>query len=182
MSTISYYIIRTGAQQERRTSAELANLGYHSFVPVEKKHLRRADGRHTRTREYPMFIRYAFIGCSDIYEAWTRLRCDPDIYPKLVQGAGPLGMGGRPYRLPASDVAHLLSLQGKQIPYRGTINPHRAYLSVKEGGRARVVDGPFAGHVGSVQRIVANRAHVSVEFLNSLHEVPMDLENLEAVG
>ena len=190
MTTISYFIIRAAPQSERRASAKLIELGYHSFLPVEKKHLRkRGEGKrhHPRVREYPMFLGYAFIGCANIREAWCRLRLDDHVYPSLVRGVGPLGMlsaSGEllPYALPASEVAYLLSLQGKSIPYRASVDLHRAHLIVKEGGKARAVDGPFAGREGPVRRIVAGKAHMDVEFLGSMREVPIALEDLVAVA
>ena len=75
-----------------------------------------------------------------------------------------------------------MSLSTKAIPYSNAPNPHKAILAVRAGQKAEIVEGPFAGHRGSVSRVVGKNATVLVELFNSMQEVQIPVAKLEAVG
>mgnify|MGYP001576959413 FL=1 len=180
---ISYFVLRTAPQREFRATNEFIRRGYQAFCPIETKWEQRVKTKgRTRGRRYPMFIRYAFLGCEDIYAAWTEMRSDPDVHPKLIQGVGPLGFSGVPYRLTPSEVASLMSMSTKAIPYGRAPNPHKAHLAVSAGQTAVIVEGPLAGRKGHVSKVAGKNATVMVEMFASMQEVQIPVAKLEAVS
>ena len=179
--TLRFHVVRTAPMQEFRAVSRLTTAGAVAFVPIEVKWTKR-PGRASRTkRNYPIFVRYAFVGCEDISQLWGMLREDPDVYPRILQGV--LGVNRRkPFCLSPAEVSYLASLSENPVPYVQSINPHKAALAVKEGQNALVIDGPFAGRTGKVSRVVGKKAQVLTEMFNNLVTIEISVAALEATA
>ena len=178
---IRWHVARTGPMHEFRAVTALKRAGAVAFVPIEVKWTKR-PGRALRTkRNYPILVRYAFVGCADVKALWGKLREDPDVYPRILQGV--LGINRhRPFELSEAEVSYLASLSENPVPYVQSVNPHKAALAVKEGQTARMIEGPFAGREGRVYKIVGKKAQVLTEMFNSWQIVEISVAALEAVG
>ena len=178
---MKWFVARTGPMMEFAAVTRFKRAGAVAFVPIEVKWTKR-PGKALRTkRNYPIFVRYAFVGSEDIRQLWGMLREDPDVYPRVMQGV--LGINRTlPFELAPEEVSYLASLSENPVPYVQSVNPHKAALAVKEGQQAQVTEGPFAGRSGKVLRVVGKKAHVLTEMFNSLLEIEISVAALEATG
>jgi len=182
---ISWYILRVLPQTERRVEAAVMDLGYQAFTPVELKMRggRSRTGKRTRQKwEYPMFVRYSFVGVS-CYEQLHHVREQLDVRMPGGMVHGVLGWreGRAPYVLKPDEVSYLQSVSGQSIRYVGSINPHRAVIPPQIGGTAEIIEGPFAGRQVKVTAIRGGKAKAMLEMFDSMQVVSIPIEHLEAV-
>lgn len=166
----------------------ITNLGLQSFVPVEWKLVpRQIHGRSKlkRRRAYPLCIRYGFVGFPR-QARWRDLLGDhPDIPTHVIRGtdipARPLGMtANNPTPIDQEQIAYLAALSDRNVPYAAATNPHRGILEVRVGDRARILNPAFLGHFGRVDEIMVNKAKVAIQFLGSMRQVEVRVDELEA--
>lgn len=160
-----WHIIRCVSGQEGKAERYLERLGYpHGWHPTEKVRLsesvfqrmaRAAKGKlPKRYRVKPFVTGYVFIPADAI---------DVDKIKRNVFGAwlDPLIVNGAPYRVTESIMAEM-----KQVPDRvrelldEAEQAKRAEWEAKRpvvGGKAKVIAGPFEGHVVDVVSISSGR-------------------------
>ena len=181
---IRWHIIRTAPQTEFKAVSRLKREGLAAFAPIEVKRVRARGHNLGSKRNYPVLVRYAIVGCEDIRYEWAKLREDPDVYPRMMQGV--LGLNRRiPYALSEAEVSYLAFLSENPVPYVQAVNPHKAQPAVLLPGQiATPIDPehPFAKFTGPVSSIVGKKAHVILEIFGTYREVEFELEDLRAVG
>jgi len=174
---IKFYALRVHPQSELKTEAALKEIGYESFTPIEWKWRRGVTGRKRRRWPYPMFIRYAFVGITG-----SPIVAHHHIASEIEYYQGMLGWNGRPSPLGGEEVEALMAMSGESIRYVGSINPHKAALQPKVGGKAQIIEGPFAGQTVKVSAIRNQKAQVMLDMFNSMPvAVTVGVEQLEAV-
>lgn len=171
---MQWYVAVVPAQRELTARDLLREHGYDVMVPVEYKWRRKSRyGKAKVERPYVLLTRYVFIGCQDAPNWWHLRHIEfPFTGQKIIQHV--LGTSAGPTPLPAEAVSalHLLNLG---IP---GYNPHKA---IRPGGNAQFAEGhPFAGKVVRVREIMAKKARVLIEAFNSMREIEVPLEILEA--
>lgn len=163
---MQWYVAVVPAQKEDAARKRLEELGYSVMLPVEIKWRRKS--RHCRKREevkVPLLPRYVFVGCEGQLPWWHLNGCP------LIQGF--LGRDGYPKPLPPEAVQALRGLDFA-IP---TFNPHK---SIRAGDEVQFAAGPLQGKIARVRKIVSKRARVLIEAFNSMREIEVPLEILEA--
>lgn len=187
---IRWYAIYLGAPRAEFVARDaILDLGMQSFVPVEHKWVARRpnDPRYklkTR-RAYPLCIRYGFVGFP-AGAGWHDLLTDhPDMTTTVIRGTRipvrPVGMTpARPTALPAEQVSYLAALSDRNVPYAASTNPHKGILAVKAGDTARILNPAFLGHFGRVDEILVNKAKVAIQFLGSMRQIEVRVDELEA--
>lgn len=163
---MQWYVAIVPAQRELDTQKLLEAHGYQTLVPIEYKWRRK--NRYSRSRvevRQPLLPRYVFVGIEG-EPYWWHLRQFP-----WLQGF--LGKDGIPRPLPPEAVRALEGLNFA-IP---TFNPHK---SIRAGDQVQFASGPMHGKVARVRKIVSKRARVLIVVFNSLREVEVPLEILEA--
>ena len=175
---VQFYTIKVSPQSELKVDAALKELGYQSFTPIEWKWKKvRANSNRRRRWAYPMFIRYAFVGITG-----SPIQAHHHIASEIEYYQGMLGWAGKPYPLKPSDVEALMEMSGESIRYVGSINPHKAALQPKVGGKAQIIEGPFTGQTVKVTEIRNHKARVMLDMFNSMPvAVTVGVEQLEAV-
>lgn len=162
--------------QELRTASDLVGLrcGLEVVVPVERRwRPKRAGSKLKREVSIPALPRYVFTGFPAAPN-WQELR----ERVVTIQGFMAFGAGG-PAKLPWEAVEWLFRLKRQ---YDGVEEPKPFSEAVKPGDRARVVGGAFAGHVVTVDKIVAKEIHTMQNLLGGMVLVKIGLANLELVG
>lgn len=186
--SLNWFAIYLGtAQAEFAARDAVLNLGMQSFCPVEFKWVARKDPRNKlkRRRAYPLCIRYGFVGFPR-GARWPDLLADhPDLPAKVIRGtnipARPVGMTPTaPTEINHEQISYLASLSDRNVPYAASINPHRAILSVKQGDTAKILSPALYGHFGRVDEVMVKEARVAIQFLGSMRQVTVPLDELEA--
>ncbi len=181
-----YYALVVRSQSELRVAESLRQHGFDCLAPVEYRWLRESKHagtyrkgakRQRQPRAYAMFVGYVFPQC-ELHEI-RRMREMQDLQranQPLIHGA--VAFDGTPSAIPAAAIAELRTLDGADVPhYLGSVTLRK---SLRQGAHADVVAGPFAGHRVTVQKFIADRACVLMEFLNSSRTVEVPIESLEA--
>jgi len=168
---MSWYVVVVPPMRER-AAVEAMSPVCRAFAPIE--YVFRRASPHNKKKvavPRPLFPRYVFVENPDWY-AISRLEF-PDSLQKVVTGW--LGMDGRPSRLPAPEVMHLIAVAEQAPPT--TISVGRG---LKLGDRAIISEGPFAGHTVRVTRTDPKGASILIDILGSMREIEAPLEILEA--
>lgn len=187
---LSWFALYLGeAKKEFEARDAILGLGCESFIPVEHKWIARRPGdprnKLKRRRAYPLCIRYGFVGMPPRYRWSDVLEDHPEWETKVIKGtdipARPVGMTpAAPTRIAPDQIAYLAALCDRNVPYAASINPHRAILSVKEGDTAKILSPALYGHFGRVDEVMVKEARVAIQFLGSLRQVTVPLDELEA--
>lgn len=146
----AWYALHTKSRHEARVGSRLAQLGLEVFLPWEQVPSRRRDRR--RLIQVPLLPGYLFV----------RSALEPWMHLSLLRTPGVvrlLSQQGRPVPVPPHEIDSLrrlcqLSQALRHAPFR-------------PGQLVRVVSGPLAGVVGSIERVRSGgqRLVVSIQAL-----------------
>lgn len=151
-----------------------------AFSPMEYVHVRRS--RQAMGKSAPVIVRpkaiysrYVFVKSPD----WYTIRSlelpgtgRPAITGWLTDTLTPFG---RPAPLRDSELLNILAIHENGPP-----NVIPAARGINPGDTAIIIDGPFEGHRVKVRRIDGVSAAVELQFLNSMREVPIAVDALQA--
>lgn len=138
----------------------LQRLGFDLFMPRHQVQ-RRWRGR-TLSELRPVFAGYMFLGTGRVGTRWDLIRTTPGV-AKLI-GFGAEG----PAMVPGEFVAGLMH----RCDAEGLLQPD-PHLTV--GDRVRIVSGPFADFVTTIDRIDAEkRIHVLLNLLGGKTKISLD--------
>ena len=160
----SWYVLSVPPAGEFRVADALKRRGLAFLVPYEKKWSRR------KIRRFPVFPRYVFMGCAET-PAWMELA---SIEPAPVK---PLSIDGKPAKLSPTEVAHLASIKGSDLPANFNLGK-----ALKEGMPVIITDGPFSGMETRIDKIDSKHgdASVQVQLFGANNSVTIPLASLEA--
>ncbi len=133
-----WYVATTLPHRERLAEANLANQNYRSFLPIHVETRRHA--RQFRTVLAPVFPRYIFVILDVGQQRWRSVNGTLGVQRLITDGERPLAV--------AHGVVETLVQSSDQ---RGALIYEADNLAI--GDRVRLVAGPFAGSLGTLQRL-----------------------------
>ncbi len=166
-----WYVIHCYSGREQKIKHKLESrvrsLGmddkvFEVVVPTEDEmELQRGERRTVERRIFPGYLLVQMI-LDD--ESWYVVRDTPGVI-------GFVGMGDRPTPLRPSEVSGIMERMEAEAP--------KIKVSFEAGEKVRIIDGPFDGFIGVVDRIDMERAtvHVMVSFFG--RETPVELDFLQ---
>jgi transcriptional antiterminator RfaH len=152
-----WYLVHALAKSERRAQLHLGAQGFRSYLPQFRKTIRHA--RQLRTVLSPIFPGYLFVALDLDRDPWLSVRSTVGVSRLYTQD-------GRPIPVPAGIVETLIAQTN------GTLT--RLDAGLVRGQRVRILAGPFADFVGTLERLdPAGRVRVLLEMMGT--SVPVAL-------
>jgi len=160
-----WYVAQTLNFREALAVKNLAAQGYPCFFPRFRKTIRHA--RQLRSAVVPVFRGYVFVAIDTSRHRWRAINGTLGV-ARLLQG------DGHPLPVPSGVVETLVAaLDGSGLVRLGG--------GLKAGERVRVLSGPFAEALGTLDRIDDNgRVRVLLDVLGAATPTIMDRVNLTA--
>jgi transcription elongation factor/antiterminator RfaH len=153
-----WFLVHTLPKSERKAEFHLSAQGFRSFLPQVRKTIRHA--RQLKTVSAPLFQRYLFLILNLERDRWLSVR-------STVGVASLVTCGGRPAPVPAGIVESLIG--------RSDGGLIRLDTSLTVGQSVRVISGPFADFVGTLERLdEAGRVRVLLEMMGTAVPVSLD--------
>lgn len=167
----AWYVIHCYSGYEFKVQRNLLNriesMGMEDFifdvvVPTEEE-VELREGKR-RTVERRIFPGYLFVQMLMTDDSWSVVRNTPGV-------TGFVGSGTKPTPVPQSDIDKIRHRMEEEEP--------RVKVSFREGEAVRIVDGPFADFMGTVDEINPERGKVKVLVSFFGRETPVELDFLQ---
>ncbi len=167
----AWYVIHCYSGYEFKVQRNLLNriesMGMEDYifdvvVPTEEE-VELREGRR-RTVERRIFPGYLFVQMLMTDDSWAVVRNTPGV-------TGFVGSGTKPTPVPQSDIDKIRHRMEEEEP--------RVKVSFREGEGVRIVDGPFADFMGTVDEINPERGKVKVLVSFFGRETPVELDFLQ---
>lgn len=164
----AWYVVQTQPLKETVAHENLETQGYTSYLPMFLKTRRHA--RKTEMVKVPLFPRYLFVQFDIETQRWREINGTRGVVGLLMNNQ-------MPAMLP-EEVIHTLKAQESE---NGVLTDRvLALFSVKDS--VRVLDGPFAGHEGTIAGFTdQQRVEILLNFLGREIKVAMQSTILERV-
>ncbi|MDP2858150.1 MAG: transcription termination/antitermination protein NusG, partial [Bacillota bacterium] len=131
--------------EQRIESMGMQDQIYQVIVPTEEEvEIRNGHRRTTRRRVFPGYLLVDMILNDD---SWYVVRNTPGV-------TGFVGSGMRPTALRQEEVDKILKRMENEAP--------RVRVTFREGQRVRIIEGPFADFIGTVDELDVDRGKVRV--------------------
>lgn len=161
-----WYAYYTHIHVEKVTQRSIEELGYKTFVPFEKRMVRRPRAK-PRLYEAPLFPRYGFVKFDIEDDRWGQIK-----YCKGVVDV--LRNDGVPISIPQTKMDEFILAESMGLFDRSK--------PPATGMKVLITHGPFADLVGKVIKARAkDRVDVLLSFFGSIREVEIPLVNLREV-
>lgn len=148
--------------EHRIESMDMQDRIFQVVVPTEEEvELRDGQRRTTERRVFPGYILVQMIMTDD---SWYVVRNTPGV-------TGFVGSGTRPTSLRQEEVDKIMQRMESQAP--------KIKVSFKVGQKVRIVDGPFADFMGSVDELNTEKGKVRVLVSFFGRETPVELDLLQ---
>jgi len=152
-----WFLVHTLPKSERKAAWHLGAQGFGSFLPQFEKTIRHA--RQLRTVRAPLFPRYLFVVLDLKRDPWLSVRSTVGVSRLFTQD-------GRPVPVPVGVVEALIAQSD------GNVTRLDAHLV--KGQQVRVLSGPFADFIGTLERLdEVGRVQVLLELMGAA--VPVSL-------
>jgi transcription elongation factor/antiterminator RfaH len=146
-----WFLVHTLPKSERRAEFHLAAQGFRIFCPKIEKTVRHA--RQLRTIRAPLFSRYLFVIMDLARDRWLSVRSTIGVSRLFTQD-------GRPVPVPAGIVEFLIGHSDGGVS--------RLDADLVKGTNVRIMSGPFADFVGTLERLDdAGRVQVLLELMGT---------------
>ena len=147
-----WFLVHALSKAERKAEFHLGAQGFKAFLPQLQKTIRHA--RQFRTVCAPLFPRYLFVRLDLDRDRWLSVRSTIGVARLVTHG------DGRPSPVPHGVVETLLQrCDGSLI---------RSDSGLVAGQRIRLLSGPFAEHLGCVERLDdAGRVRILLELMGT---------------
>jgi transcription elongation factor/antiterminator RfaH len=153
-----WYLVRSRPKSEKKAQSHLAAQGFQTYLPQIQRTIRHA--RKLTTVQVPLFPGYLFIGLDLEQDRWLSVRSTVGVLSLFSHH------DGRPIPVPVGVVESLVA--------RSDRNVVRLDTGLVQGQDVRVLSGPFADLIGTLQRVDANsRVQVLLRMMGT--EVPVTL-------
>lgn len=163
----TWFVAQLRPNQHVIAGTNLLRQGVEYFMPELVREKLTSKG--PRTHRSPLFPGYLFVSIDLSAPNWAKVRNTRGISRLVSFG------NGMPCPLPTTFVEELKERMGTD----GQLLPEPA---LAPGNVVRVVNGPFADFIGSVQRLDdVRRAWVLLDFLGQVTRVGIGIRNLELV-
>lgn len=164
----NWYVVHTYAGYENKVktnlekrveSMEMQDKIFRVLVPMEKElEIKNGKKKATLKKVFPGYVLVEMIITDD---SWYVVRNTPGV-------TGFVGPGSKPIPLSSSEISHILKQMGMDEP--------RPKIDFAAGESVRVIDGPFANFVGSIEEVLPDRRKVKVLVSMFGRETPVELE------
>jgi transcriptional antiterminator RfaH len=152
-----WFLIHTLPRSERKAEWHLGAQGFRSFLPQFEKTIRHA--RQLRTVRAPLFPRYLFVVLDLERDLWLSVRSTVGVSRLFTQD-------GRPVPVPVGIVESLIAQSDGNLT--------RLDANLVKGQQVRILSGPFADFIGTLERLdEAGRVQVLLELMGTA--VPVSL-------
>jgi transcription elongation factor/antiterminator RfaH len=153
-----WFLAHTLPKSEWRAELHLGAQGFRTYLPQIQKTIRHA--RQLKTVRAPLFPRYLFVILDLERDRWLSVRSTFGVSHLIVGGEG------RPVPVPVGIVESLIE--------RSEANLMRLDSGLVKGQDVRILSGPFADFVGTLERLdAAGRVQVLLEMMGTA--VPVTL-------
>lgn len=155
-----WYVVMTQANREHFAAENLVNQGFRCFVPRQTATYRHA--RRFSTRLAPVFPQYVFVILDPAAQRWRAVNGTFGVRRLLSDADGPIPVrfGVVEALVAYCDASSVLVFQGPTL---------------KPGDRVRLVSGPFAGVLGTLQHLDASgRVRLLLEIMSGAVNVTAD--------
>lgn len=166
-----WYVIHTYSGQEDRVaqalkqriaSLHLENKIFNSIVPTQDK-IEVKSGKKSTVKE-KIFPGYILVKMILDDESWLAVRTTPGVTSFV-------GMGNRPTAIPEEEVKNIQKFMKVAAPQ------YKATFSIGEA--VKIVDGPFADFLGSIDSIDEEKGKIKVLVSIFGRETPVELDFLQ---
>ncbi|MBN1642630.1 MAG: transcription termination/antitermination protein NusG [Anaerolineae bacterium] len=148
--------------EQRISSMEMENYIFHVIVPTEEEiEVREGKRRTYQRRVFPGYILVEMILTDD---SWYVVRNTPGV-------TGFVGMGNNPTPLREEEVQRIIQRMEAEAP---TVK-----VTFKQGQKVRIIQGPFADFIGTVDDINMEKGKVRVMVSFFGRETPVELDFLQ---
>ena len=148
--------------EQRIESMGMQDQIFQVIVPTEEEvEIRDGHRRTTRRRVFPGYLLVDMILNDD---SWYVVRNTPGV-------TGFVGSGTKPTPLRQEEVDKILKRMESEAP--------RVRVTFREGQRVRIIEGPFADFIGTVDELDADRGKVRVLVSFFGRETPVELDFLQ---
>jgi transcriptional antiterminator RfaH len=155
-----WFLVHTLPKSERKAAWHLGAQGFRSFLPQFEKTTRHA--RQLRTVRAPLFPRYLFIALDLERDRWLSVRNTVGVSRLFTQE-------GRPVAVAVGVVESLIAQSDGNLT--------RLDTQLIKGQQVRILSGPFADFIGTLERLdEAGRVQVLLELMGTA--VPVSLRRL----
>ena len=152
-----WFLAHTQPKSERKAELHLGAQGFRTYLPQIQKTIRHA--RELRTVQAPLFPRYLFVILNLVRDRWLSVRSTVGVSRLFTQD-------GRPVPVPIGIVESLIE--------RSEANLTRLDIDLVKGQHVRILTGPFADFVGTLERLDgAGRVQILLELMGTA--VPVTL-------
>ncbi len=148
--------------EQRIESMGMQDQIYQVIVPTEEEvEIRDGHRRTTRRRVFPGYLLVDMFLNDD---SWYVVRNTPGV-------TGFVGSGTKPTALRQEEVDKILKRMESEAP--------RVRVTFREGQRVRIIEGPFADFIGTVDELDVDRGKVRVLVSFFGRETPVELDFLQ---
>jgi len=148
--------------EQRIETMGMQNQIFQVIVPTEEEvEIREGHKRTTRRRVFPGYLLIEMILNDD---SWYVVRNTPGV-------TGFVGTGTKPSPLRQDEVDKILKRMESEAP--------RVRVTFREGQRVRIIEGPFADFIGTVDELDIDRGKVRVLVSFFRRETPVELDFLQ---
>ena len=155
-----WFLAHTLPKSESRAEIHLRAQGFRTYLPQINKTIRHA--RQFRNVRAPLFARYMFLILDLSHDRWLSVRSTVGISSLFT-------CQGRPVPVPAGVVEHLIAYYNETL---ASPDP-----GLTEGQSVRILSGPFANLVGTLDRLdAAGRTRVLLDIMCT--SVPVTIHRL----
>jgi transcription elongation factor/antiterminator RfaH len=162
-----WFLAHTQPRNEIKAQFHLRAQGFRTYVPHFLKTVRHA--RQLRTVRNPLFPRYLFVILDLERDRWLSIRSTIGVSSLFV-------CDGRPVPVPAGIVESLIE---RTDEFQVT----RLDVELAQGQAVRILTGPFADFVGTLDRLDTNgRVRVLLEIMGSTVPVAVQRSSLAAAA
>lgn len=162
-----WYVVRTLPRKERVAEINLARQSFGTFCPYLLKTQRR--GRRFEEVRAPVFPGYLFVGIDPERDRWRSVNGTLGVSQLLLGERGlpmPMPIGAMEELFARCDGARMVNL----------------YQGLQPGSGVRIVEGPFARRLASLERADDNgRVRVLLEVLGCRQVLTLNPEAIEPV-
>jgi transcriptional antiterminator NusG len=148
--------------EQRISSMEMENYIFQVVVPTEEEIEVREGKRRTYQRR--VFPGYILVEMTMTDDSWYVVRNTPGV-------TGFVGMGTKPTPLREEEVQRIIQRMEAEAP--------KVKVTFKQGQRVRIVQGPFADFIGTVDDINMEKGKVRVMVSFFGRETPVELDFLQ---
>jgi transcriptional antiterminator RfaH len=134
-----WFLVHTLPRKELKAELHLCAQGFIAYLPQFKKTVRHA--RQLKTVQSPVFPRYLFVALDLKRDRWLSVRSTVGVSGLFIQN-------GQPCPVPAGIVESLIE--------RSDGNVVRLDASLVKGQAVRILSGPFADFVGTLEHLDAS--------------------------